>query len=144
MNESSQARLSPAGEQRREAMLEELTATMRIVHHRRRRRRQLMLAAVVFIAAGVSAKVALPPSPGAPRPDGGQLLVENNQAPRTIIFRTEPGIIERYRAKPASRVRILDDDDLVAQLAALGRPAGLVRQEGRVWLTGAVTDAQRP
>ncbi len=39
------------------------------------------------------------------------------------------------------RVRTIGDEELLALLAEIGRPAGLIRSEGRVWLTSDVTDA---
>ncbi len=39
-------------------------------------------------------------------------------------------------------VKVIDDDELVLRLAEIDRPAGLIRTEGRVWLTSAVADAE--
>jgi hypothetical protein len=37
---------------------------------------------------------------------------------------------------------VVSDDELVTLLAQLDRPAGIVRSEGEIWLTDAVTDAE--
>jgi hypothetical protein len=58
------------------------------------------------------------------------------------IIETIPGVLERHRAKPTGKVTRIDDAALVATLASINRPAGLVRIGDRVWLTAPVTDAE--
>ena len=36
----------------------------------------------------------------------------------------------------------INDDELIALLAKMDRPAGLIRSEGRIWLTNKVTDEE--
>ena len=43
-----------------------------------------------------------------------------------------------------ARIEMLDDRQLCDALASIGRPAGVVRSQGKVWLTSAVTDAELP
>ena len=45
-------------------------------------------------------------------------------------------------ARRTGVVRIVNDDELVTLLAQIDRPAGIVRSEGEIWLTNAVTDAE--
>lgn len=60
------------------------------------------------------------------------------------IVQTDPGVLDRVAVStsidPAEY--IVDNRQLVAMLAAIGRPAGLIRSQGRTWLTNAVTDRE--
>ncbi len=112
---------------RRETMLPELIAAMKRHHRRRRIRRRLGAGgALVGVAAGgawiVRAQSPAQPSrtPGPPAP----LIAVVGQDSRTGL------------------VRVIDDDELGRRLVEIDRPAGLIRTEGRVWLTGAVADAE--
>ncbi len=42
------------------------------------------------------------------------------------------------------RIERIGDDDLLATLASIGRPTGLVRMSGRAWLTRDVADEINP
>jgi hypothetical protein len=116
-------------------MLDELIVAMR--HHHRRRRRVRVTAAwclLLAVAGGTwivrTRQVAQPP--GFDSTHAHQPQVE---APTTRIERVTGG----YRT---GLVKVIDDDELVLRLAEIDRPAGLIRTEGRVWLTSAVVDAQ--
>ena len=115
MREHQDDTLTPDGAARRDQMIEELLVTMRQVHRGRRRRRAgaALLVALGLGAAGLWA-TGRPATSPAPPPTA--------QAPRITV-------------------RVIDDEELLRVLAEIGRPAGLVRSEGRVWLTADVTDA---
>lgn len=138
MNEHERSQLTPDGEARREAMLDELVGVMQRVHHGRRVRRRVGSAlAVVAIFAGIAWVI------------GSQLTVGDRVVPQIVVERPPQQVPDAPRTKlliqPAQRtgvVRMVDDDELVALLAQLDRPAGIVRSEGEIWLTNAVTDAE--
>ncbi len=138
MNEHERSQLTSAGEARRDAMLGELVGAMQRVHHGRRiRRRAAGTLAVVAIFAGMAWVI------------GSQLAVRDRAQPQ-IVFNRPPqqapdAARPEPRIQPARRtglVRIVDDDELVTLLAQIDRPAGIVRSEGEIWLTNAVTDAE--
>jgi hypothetical protein len=120
---------------RREAMLDELIVAMR--HHHRRRRRLRSTAAWGLLLA-----VA-----------GGTWIVRAQHVAQPLRF--DPTIADPPQVKAAAPwiehvsggyrtglVKVIDDDELVVRLAEIDRPAGLIRTEGRVWLTSAVADAE--
>jgi hypothetical protein len=157
-------KLSPVGQARRDAMLGELTDYMRHVHGARRMRRRVGAAcgvvAVVFSLAVLALSGTWSPKVA---PGGGDLPLARSghdgpemksstdgdaPTPRGSagcdirIVQTDPAVLERYRARPAARVILLDDRELLATLAAMNRPTGLIRYQGRAWLTANVTDAE--
>jgi hypothetical protein len=57
--------------------------------------------------------------------------------------RTDPTIVQRYRAQPAeSQVIRLTDQSLLDTLASIHRPAGLIYRDDRVVLSAPVTDEE--
>lgn len=139
--------LTPVGQRRREAMLEELIRTMRTVHRRRWIRRGLAFASLPALALGAVAALWLARNevkPSAP------LLVHQNDAPKvasprrsasTIVrVQSDPSLLERYRAASRHHAIVLDDDSLLAALDALNRPAGIIRTASGAWLTRPVAD----
>ncbi len=138
MNEHERSQLTPDGEARREAMLDELVGAMQRVHHGRRVRRRVASAlAVVAIVAGIAWVI------------GSQSPVSDRSPPQIVERQPQQQVPNAPRTKPliqlAQRtgvVRMVDDDELVALLAQLDRPAGIVRSEGEIWVTNAVTDAE--
>jgi hypothetical protein len=144
MNEHDQSHLSASGRQRRARMLEELTTTMRCVHRDRRLRRRaaagtFMIATLVALSmlsmperASVGERLDMVLTPPQPTPGSSE--------PSVRIVRTDPSILDRYVSRPSSSAIIVDDEGLLETLAAINRPAGLIRSEGRVWLTANVVD----
>ncbi len=57
------------------------------------------------------------------------------------VVETHAGILERYvvTSPPVSPESFLDDDSLLALLAAANRPTGLIRIGQQVFLTAGVT-----
>ena len=118
---------------RRETMLPELIAAMKRHHRRRRIRRGLgAVGALVLAAAGGAWIVRAPQEIRPAWPDDPVRKVE---APRPRVERVAGG----YRT---GLVTVIDDDELLMRLTKIDRPAGLIRTEGRVWLTGAVVDKE--
>ncbi len=99
----------------RDRMLTELTAAMHR-HHARRRVYRRATASLAIAAIAVSAVLIARPSPEPRRPADLVVTVVRN-GPRTGLIRT------------------IGDDELLDTLAEIARPTGLIRSEGRVWLT---------
>jgi hypothetical protein len=125
----------PENEDRRERMLNELIVAMRR-HHRRRRlaRSSAAWGLVLAVAAGTwivrAQQAAQPPAP-----------LRGGDPPR-LAARWAPHVVHVRGDYRTGLVKVIDDDELVLRLAEIDRPAGLVRSEGRVWLTTAVADAE--
>lgn len=152
--------LSQSGIERREQMLNELLGEMKSVHRRRRIRRHVTVASLALIVFAATTAVWLSidqrsrvvaPSPH-DSPIAGNRSTNDNadegtspsvSPPSSMIVelvQTEPHIVDRYRVVAKPHVEILDDASLLRELAQLNRPAGLIRSEGRTWLTADVTD----
>ena len=114
--------LSPAGRARRDAMLGELVQAMRQLRRRRQRRRTA--ASAVIVLGLLAAGLWVTGRPEITRRDG----IGVHDAPDAP-------------AVTPIRIRTIGDEELLALRAEMGRPAGLIRSEGRVWLTSDVTDA---
>ncbi len=129
MNENEGNQLPPQGEARREVMLDELVGAMQRVHHGRRVRRRVgRTLAILTIFAGMAWVI------------GSQLLFSDRAQPSLVA--NDPSQLVPGVPPTEPRIRLLNDDELVALLAQLDRPAGIVRSEGEIWLTNAVTDAE--
>ena len=112
--------------QRRETMLGELVDTMHRHHRRRRIRRRIGAAAVLALVAAGGAWIVRAPEPA------GTVQLAGAPGPRVVVVTGN---------RRTGLVKVIDDDELVRRLAEIDRPAGMIRSEGRVWLTGAVADA---
>ena len=135
MNNGEKIRLSAAGVARREAMLHDL----KVAVVRRRRHRAATrwggltaLAAVLVLALCWSAVRGT--RTGAParqeavfKANAFSLQHPELSNVRLEVIRDEPGLLARSW---------VGDDELLALLAAAHHPAGLIRVEGRVILTG--------
>jgi hypothetical protein len=147
-------RLSAAGERRRDQILALARHEARAMHHRRRRARvgvAAALAAVVvalvlfnevhprgrspqlahdpsrrYAPAAAQVRVSPSPRPATPRQPAG-VVIARIQTDRTITARL---------ALPPQRRswRLLDDDELLRQLADAGRPAGIAYLRGQALL----------
>ncbi len=104
-----------------DGMLDELIVAMRDLHRRRRRRRRVAGAAALIVLATA---VVWGTRPGSDHrmvpPDTGPIVQVVRSAPRTGV------------------VRMIDDEELLRRLAEIDRPTGLIRTEGRSWLTQPV------
>ncbi len=154
MNDPPIEPLSPAGQARRQAMLDELVAAMELTHRRRRTRRRLLggagcmclaLALVWLLwtgASGPSHERQFADQPDAPFSDSPTKEVQRHLAYVSHIVHTDPTVLERCRARPTGSVLRIDDRTLLAGLASINRPAGLIRIGGQVRLSAPVTDAE--
>lgn len=137
----------------RQRILSELLVELE--HTRRRRIVRRRVGVGLTAAAMVSVTVAVAYM--------GALSQRRNPATppsMTQTIRTDAAVLSRYAVETGSapaiaaiiatsdvslaRIEMLDDRQLCDVLASIGRPAGVVRSLGRVWLTSAVTDAERP
>ena len=138
MNEQGRTQLTPDGEARRDAMLDELVGAMQRVHHGRRvRRRAAGALAVLAIFAGMAWVLGSQLPVG----DRAQTDIAVNRPPQHVPDAVGTERLIRL-ARRTGVIRTVDDNELVALLAQLDRPAGIVRSEGEIWLTNAVTDAE--
>jgi hypothetical protein len=112
---------------RRETMLPGLIAAMKRHHRRRRIRRRIGAAGALVLVAAGGAWIVRGQAPAQP----GRTV----RPPAPLI----PVVGQDYRT---GLVRVIDDDELVRRLVEIDRPAGLIRTEGRVWLTSAVADVE--
>ena len=145
--------LSQDGTARRERMLGELTCDMQRVHRSRRSRRiaAVVSAPLVLLLVGGLLLRNLGPNP-APRETGSVVTGTTSVAPApqpqlassaaviTIVRTTAPPPDQLIARSEASIVRTLSDGELLDELAAMQRPAGLVRAGDRTWLTRNVAD----
>jgi hypothetical protein len=151
--------LSEAGEQRRTAIREELLAAMRRHHAARRARRHAIALGGLAAALALASVLAMPrqaPPRSPMNPPTVHAPAQRVASPRhpeeadapvrtpavaIMYVQTDPSILERYAAGARPLLaRAITDDELLDTLVEIGRPTGLVRMEGRVWLTATVTD----
>ena len=158
-------RLSKEGERRRDAMLRDLLAQAPGIIARRRRRRRAQaggVAMALVLTGGIVITVMVnstgnPAPVSAPAPVIVEAPVEAPiEAPPVerkplidfAIVRTsgvvDPSIIYVRTDVDAINAMILSDDELLRELAAMGRPAGLIRMNGEVRLTRDVVDRTTP
>ncbi len=138
MTDHERSQLTPTGEARREQMLDELLGTMQQIHRRRRVRRRLVgVAAMLLLFAGVVWGVASQLS----FVDRAKPLIVEDQPLEELPDLSAPEPLIRPFAR-TGLVRVVSDDELVTLLAQIDRPAGIVRSEGEIWLTNAVTDKE--
>ena len=145
--EHEQAGLSPGGELRRDAILRDLTAQLPTIVARRRRRKRVVaggcaMALLLVASAAVIQMVSQPASSPAPP------IVEAPVEPAEslidfAIVRTneavDPSVYVRID-NDAINSMVISDDELLRELAQMGRPAGLIRMNGEVRLTRNVVD----
>ena len=147
---SHSPRLSPEGRARRDAMLPDLIGAMHELHQKRHRRRRAGAVALLAVGAVVIGMVAVPRSPSAPRlADRTSPAVtpapapeSNETAPAWEIVRASrvaPDWI--VRASRPTRVELIDDATLIAEMAAMNQPTGVIRMGDDVWLTREPADA---
>jgi hypothetical protein len=155
MNDAHDNPLTPQGEARRDGMLGELAEIMSRTHRARRVRRRVIGSTGCLGLLLVVGRLAMPlfTHPGEVRPQIVEHL-PNREAPAaakaiaqtrpaiTLRVRTDPSIVERYRAAPTGAIVRMDDATLIETLAAIHRPAGLIRFADRVALSAPVTDAE--
>jgi len=139
MSEPSEM-LSAAGQERREAILQ---TALRTVRRRRRARRAVGVtggvAAIVLVAVMLHRSPESVPQTSVPQPVAPPRVavqpsyppVESPDVPRFATIRIvgdDPTIMERLAAPAVPQLwRTIDDEELLAEMAAAGQPAGLAR-----------------
>jgi hypothetical protein len=135
-------------------MLDELIGVMERTHCRRRTRRRALTGAAGTCVLFALLWLALP---GLLAPVDKTEIAQQTHTPRmqipmppstaherrtAVVVQTDPGILERCRARPTGAVVHMDDGLLLQTLASINRPAGLIRMGDRVLLSAPVTDAE--
>jgi len=155
MNDPNDNRLTPQGEARRDAMLGELVGIMAQTRHARRVRRRVIgtvgcmglllvvgrLAMPLFTHSGEVRPQIVEHLPDREAPATVKTIAQTRPA-ITLRVQTDPSIVDRYRAFPTGATVRMDDATLIETLAAIHRPAGLIRFDDRVALSAPVTDAE--
>lgn len=83
-------------------------------------------------------------------PSSGAVIASSAAAssslPTIRIITTAGTSLADFAPDPAAMARVtirsLSDEELINALAAIGRPAGIIRMGGKVWLSAAVTDEE--
>ena len=151
-HEHQQHRLSPEGERRREAILHEVSGRLPAIARRRRAKRRAAagtLAVLLLAGAAVVWMIPTAPTPTpAPTTAPQVVLIEPDIEYDPLI---DYAVVESSPVDPSVYVRtdtesinamVITDDELLRELAAIGRPAGLIRMNGQVRLTRDVVDPQ--
>lgn len=127
MTDQNSKKLSPDGEARKEAMLTQLVGQMNQIHSSRQVRRRVLHTLTLIIVCAITVWfVAL------------QYL-----SPLPIDIAKGPTGPGTYIEQPnAPLIKTINDDELIALLAEMDRPTGIIRSEGRIWLTNEVTDEE--
>ena len=146
--------LTPIGRERRETILRDAQTFARS-RRRRRSAGRLFAAAAVTLCAGIGiwplvrplsnqnpverpVAVVEPPRPALPNKYASRPAPAHpGKSPRSVEIvhiLTDMTLPDRLRAPVAAPVTRLDDDALLAALAAAGKPAAIVSQAGRVTL----------
>ncbi len=133
--------LTPTGTRRRQEMRHELISYMKL-HHRRRRWSRSALGLLFLIGTAslsclvLSNPVARDIQPPFRTSTGGNDVSVEVAPPKSIfqLVNSNPASLERYRCRPQSLIQTLNDEELLAQLAELHRPCGLIRQGGEARL----------
>lgn len=158
--------VSPSAAARAEAMLPGLQRELaRSARTRRVRRRVVGVCTLVMIVGGsiLAAAYSRSPAPPAPRgagaPGAPVAVAEATAAPWSgsgieVVRTMEAPMIERVDTVKPVEVAVshettvdyasisVNDREMLDLLNEMGRPSGLVRANGRVWLTAAVTDEE--
>lgn len=130
-------RLSPAGHDRREAMLPQLHAEMARIHTARRVRRRLVASTGLIAALAFAVVIAMPgrdhptpapvetvatiPSPPAMTP---KAAVETTRSFAALKVSTEQ-VIDRVH------IERINDSELLRTLSAVGHPVGIIQVAGQ-------------
>ncbi|MGP1310042.1 MAG: hypothetical protein ACTS27_07595 [Phycisphaerales bacterium] len=152
--------VSPSAAARAEAMLPGLQRELaRSARKRRVRRRVVGVCTLVMIVGGSILAAAYSRSPAPPTPGGAVAVAEATAAPWSgsgieVVRTMEAPMIERVDTVKPVEVAVshettvdyasisVNDREMLDLLNEMGRPSGLVRANGRVWLTAAVTDEE--
>ncbi len=157
MNEhdEQQIELSEAGRARRGAMLGELGGEMDRVRVGRVRRKRAVVGVCVVGVAAVGVWIGVRGNPPAQQIVGLAQPVERpvvEDAPEVVasmveriaglptleVVREFSGVVRVVRAGDAAGIERVGDSMLLAELNRMGRPTGMIRRGGAVYLTASV------
>lgn len=127
MIDQNNQQLSPDGVVRKKAMLSQLVGQMKHIHNARKMRRRVIHSLTLVIVC-VGAVWAI------------SLKYSNPQSKEFAGGSTSNESLKELQE--STLIKTINDDELIALLAKINRPAGMVRSEGRIWLTNAVTDEE--
>lgn len=142
--------LSPVGQQRRREMLGELQGELKRVKRARARREAIGGVVVALIACGaVGLTLNAIHTNSMSLPNQGPLLANQSSpsgpagapSPETphvtiAVVETDSSIMHRLDAHPSmDGLQILTDRELLDDLHAAGHDCGLIKMQGRAWLT---------
>ncbi len=127
MIDQNNKHLSPDGEARKDEMLSQLVGQMKHIHNARRVRRRIVYTFSLVIVCAITVWVV-------------SLQYLNPQP--TIFAERSTGKGTNIEQPKAPSIKAINDDELIALLAEINRPTGIVRSEGRIWLTNPVTDEE--
>lgn len=140
--------LTDAGRSRRDAMLSELQDAVVREGRRRRARKSAGRVAGTMLLLALFCFTLVRTRPGPTNLPIARIDQPTRaETPRdqfVSFLETVPGALDRHRIDTKVELGdyIVDNRELVSTLAAIGRPAGLIRTQGGIRLTAAVTDAE--
>ena len=145
-HDSEQQRLSPEGDRRREAILHEVSGRLPGIARRRRAKRRAVAGALAVLLLAGAAVVWMIPT--VQSPTATQQIAEIKPAVESeplidyavvVSAPADPSVYVRTETESINAM-VISDDELLRELAAIGRPAGLIRMNGQVRLSRDVVD----
>lgn len=128
MIDQNKKQLSPQGETRKNEMLSQLVGQMNHIHNTRRVRHRVIQTLTLVVVCAITVWAIS--------------LKYSKPQPNDFVIEHPPNIEQPSRPQIMTLIKTINDDELIALLAEINRPAGMVRSEGRIWLTNPVTDAE--
>lgn len=128
MIDQNNKKLSPDGEARKEEMLSQLVGQMKHIHNARWVRRRVIQTLTLVVVCAITVWAIS--------------LKYSKPQPNDFVIVPPPNIKQPSRPQITTLIKTINDDELIALLAKINRPAGVVRSEGRIWLTNPVTDEE--
>lgn len=128
MIDQNNKQLSPGGEARKNKMLSQLVGQMNHIHNTRRVRRRVIQTFTLVVVCVITVWVVS--------------LKYSKPQPNDFVIVHSPNIEQPPRPQITTLIKTINDDELIALLAEIDRPTGLIRSEGRIWLTNPVTDEE--
>ena len=127
MIDQNKKQLSPDGVTRKEEMLSQLVGQMNHIHSSRQVRRRVINTLTLVIVCAITVWVV-------------SIQYSSTQVPKIVERPT--GLGSNIELPNAPLIKTINDDELIALLTEMDRPAGLIRSEGRIWLSNPVTDEE--
>ena len=148
-----QVGLTPEGESRRAAILRDVAAQLPAIAARRRARRRVAMAGGVTalllpIVSVIVLTLNQTSGPGGAPAASPVVTADPADSEHVVDFayvRTSGAIDPSVYIRPdteAINAMVVTDDELLRELASIGRPAGLIRMNGELRLTDDVVDPE--